>query len=49
MTLLVQWIRAFMIMDCQNSMIKILNRGITLGKLESSTILVLMIQTYEVC
>jgi hypothetical protein len=26
MILLVQWIRAFMIMDCQNSMIKILNR-----------------------
>jgi hypothetical protein len=37
------------IMDCQNSMIKILNRGITTGKLESSTFLVLMIQTKEVC
>jgi hypothetical protein len=34
-----------MIMDCQNSMIKMLNRGITTGKLESSTLLVLMKQT----
>jgi hypothetical protein len=34
-----------MIMDFQNSMITILNRGITTWKLESSTLLVLMIQT----
>jgi hypothetical protein len=44
MTLLVQWIRTFVIMDCHNSMIKMLNRGITIGKLESSTLLVLMEQ-----
>jgi hypothetical protein len=43
MTFLVQWIKTFMIMDCQNLVIKILNRGITTGKLESSTLLVLMI------
>jgi hypothetical protein len=42
MTLLVQWIRTFMIMDSQNSVIKMLNRGITTGKLESSTLLVLI-------
>jgi hypothetical protein len=42
MTLLVQLIRAFLIMDYQNSMIRMLNRGITIGKLESSTLLMLM-------
>jgi hypothetical protein len=31
-----------MIMDCLNWMIKMVNRGITIGKLESSTPLVLM-------
>jgi hypothetical protein len=34
-----------MVMDWQNSMIKMLNRGITIGKLENSTLLVLMKQT----
>jgi hypothetical protein len=42
MTLLVQLIRAFLIMDYQNSMIRMLNKGITIGKLESSTLLMLM-------
>jgi hypothetical protein len=42
MKLLVQWIRTLVIMDCQNLMIKMLNRGITIGKLESSTLLLLM-------
>jgi hypothetical protein len=42
MTLLVQWIKTFVIMDCQNLMIKMLNRGNTTGKLETSTLLVLM-------
>jgi hypothetical protein len=42
MKLLVQWIRTLVIMDCLNLMIKMLNRGITIGKLESSTLLLLM-------
>jgi hypothetical protein len=45
MSLLVLWIRTFVVMDCLNSMIKMVNRGIPIGKLESSTLLVLIKKT----